>query len=69
MSSPQDDRLADDLLDGAEAIAKFLGFKTSSIFWQVSQGKLPVTRMGNRIIGSKTRLRQHFTGSNPKTAA
>jgi hypothetical protein len=50
----------------AEAIAKFLGFKTSAVFYQVAKGELPVTRLGNRIIGSRTRLRQHFTIGEPK---
>jgi hypothetical protein len=69
MPSPQDDRLADDLLDGAAAIADYLGFKVSTVFWQVSRNELPVTRMGNRIIGSKKRLSKHFTDSDPETAA
>jgi hypothetical protein len=47
-----------DLLDGAEEIAAYLGWKVSSVYHQAP--KLPITRVGVRLIGSKSRLRKYF---------
>ena len=55
------DSLADDLLYGAEPIAEFLGLKKEQVFYLVRTGKLPVTRLGERIVGSKTVLRARFS--------
>jgi hypothetical protein len=64
----------DDLLDGAAAIAKYLTslglkLKPGAVYFHVSQHRLPVTRLGSRIIGSKSRLQAHFTVDGPKTGA
>ena len=54
--------LAEDLLDGADEIAAFLGWKPRRVFYAVEREQIPVTRSGKRIIGSKTKLRRHFAG-------
>ena len=56
--------LAEDLLDGADAIAEFLGdgWNVRRIYYCVEREQLPVIRTGKRIVGSKSRLRRHFAG-------
>jgi hypothetical protein len=58
----QSDTLADDLLEGAQAIATFLGIEVRKVFHGVERGHIPVTRRGRIIIGSKRRLTRHYTG-------
>ena len=60
--APQPDTLADDLLEGAQAIATFLGIEVRKVFHGVERGHIPVTRRGRIIIGSKRRLTRHYTG-------
>jgi hypothetical protein len=52
--------LADDLLHGVEAIAKFIGKNPRQTDWQIRRGNIPVKRLGRLIIGSKSRLREHL---------
>jgi hypothetical protein len=55
-----DETLSTDLLHGAREIGDFIGVPERKIYYHVSQGHLPVTRLGDLIIASKTALRAHF---------
>ena len=48
--------LADDLLDGATAIAKFTGFKVRRVFYLCEQGELPAFKIGTRWCARKSEL-------------
>jgi hypothetical protein len=63
---PASDLLASDLLHGVAAIARFVGISERQAHWQISQGNLPIVRLGRLIVGSKSQLRQCLT---PKPAA
>ena len=52
--------LAEDILDGAEAIAQFLGCKPRRVFYLHETGKLPTFKLGNRICGRKSTFRAHI---------
>jgi hypothetical protein len=63
--------LADDLLIGAEAIARFmfgeneaaedfLRKKRRTIYWLADIGDLPVFRLGNMICARRSTLLKHF---------
>jgi hypothetical protein len=57
------DTLADDRLDGAVAIARFLGIKPEhKIYPKLAAGLIPHVREGDKYIGSKRRLTKHYTG-------
>lgn len=68
MPTQNEQPLSADLLDGTEAIAEFLGLGKRQVDWQIRQGNIPVTRMGRRIIGSKSALRRRFTPSDSERA-
>jgi hypothetical protein len=57
----QPDRLADDLLDGAAAIASYIGKTRRETYWVIQQGQIPAGRLGRKIIGSKRALDRHMT--------
>jgi hypothetical protein len=52
--------IRDDLLEGAEAIAAFLGFKRRQIFHLVKEHRLPVFRLGQKICARKSTLLAHL---------
>jgi hypothetical protein len=52
--------IADDMLEGAEAIAAFLGFKRRQVFHIVKEGRLPVFHLGNKIFARKSTLVAHL---------
>jgi hypothetical protein len=60
--------LADDLLLGVEAIAKYIGLDKRQADWQIRRGTIPVTRMGRLIVGSKSALRRRFTPTEGASA-
>jgi hypothetical protein len=53
--------LTDDLLDGAGAIASFLGKTPRAVYHMVEAGQLPVIRKGRRIYGRKSELERAFS--------
>jgi hypothetical protein len=53
------DRLADDLLDGGPAIAEFLGCNTREVYHLHKTGRLPIGRLGRKLIASKRHLARH----------
>jgi hypothetical protein len=52
--------IAEDRLNGAEAIAAFRGEPVFRTRYLIRKGLLPVAREGQRIVGSKRVLRAHY---------
>ena len=62
--------IADDRLNGAEAIAAFRGEPVHRTRYLIRKGLLPVAHEGERIVGSKRRLREHYiAATSGKSAA
>jgi hypothetical protein len=55
---PADDRLGDDLLVGAAAIAKFLDRTEHAVYYIAAKKLLPIGRLGKNLIASKRTLRR-----------
>jgi hypothetical protein len=55
--SSQRERLADDLLFGARAIAEELGMSVDNIYYIARTRKLPIGRLGKNLIASRRRLK------------
>jgi hypothetical protein len=57
----QTDNLADDLLDGVEAISKFTGLPRRRIYYLAENGLLPLFKIGDRRWQArKSTLRRHI---------
>jgi hypothetical protein len=56
----KNERLADDLLCGAEEIAEWTGLTPRQVYHQ--QRNLGLTHLGAMLIGSKNRLKKLLTG-------
>jgi hypothetical protein len=54
------DRLADDLLRGAEQIAEFTGLTVRQVYHQ--QKNLRLTHLGATLIGTKNKITKLLTG-------
>ena len=52
------ERLADDLLIGADAIAEELGVDRAQVYYFVRKKKLPIGRLGRSLIASRSKLRR-----------
>jgi hypothetical protein len=52
------ERLADDLLYGASAIADFLGVTEMQVYHWVRKDRIPVGKMGKTLIASRRQLRK-----------
>lgn len=48
--------LADDLLDGAEAIARFLGTDRSRVYYIAKRQYLPIGHIGGKLVASRSIL-------------
>ena len=55
------DRIADDLLRGATAIGRELGWSRRQIFHAHERGLLPTFAVGRAICARRSSLREHFT--------
>ena len=53
--------LADDLLRGAEAISDFIGESLRKTYYGLERGYIPAGKQGETWIGSKARLREHYS--------
>lgn len=57
---------AGELLDGAKAIRRYLvhlgltGMTERRVFHWAADGRLPVTKIGNRLVANKRTLLRHF---------
>lgn len=66
-----EENLADDLLRGVPAIARFIGQPERITFYQAEKGHIPVGKVGGNWVASKSRLREFFaavTAGNSKAA-
>jgi len=57
-TTKQADRLADDLLNGAAEIADFLGTNTREVYLLAKTKRLPIGRLGKKLIASRAGLRR-----------
>jgi len=72
-----DDRdLTGDLMLGAQPIARFLStlfegeqITPTDVYNWCARGTLPHSKLGNKIVGSKSQIRAHFYASSPAAAA
>jgi hypothetical protein len=55
-----DEKLADDMLYGAQAIADFLGLNPRQVYHQ--QRELGLAHLGAMLVGSKSKLKKRLTG-------
>lgn len=55
--------LADDLLAGANAAARFVGVGPRAIYHMTEAGHLPVIRKGRRLYFRKTELEKAFSSA------
>jgi hypothetical protein len=52
------ERLADDLLVGAAAIAQELGISQDAVYYIHRKKRLPVGKLGKNLIASRSKLRR-----------
>lgn len=52
------ERLADDLLVGAPAIAEFLGMTEKAVYHLASKKRIPVGKMGKNLIARRSALKR-----------
>jgi hypothetical protein len=52
------DRVADDLLNGAAEIAEFLGTNTREVYHLRQTQRLPIAKLGKKLIASRNQLRR-----------
>ena len=57
-SPSQAERLADDLLVGAPAIAAELGITLDAVYYIAKMKRLPIGRLGKNLIASRRKLRR-----------
>ena len=60
--SSKTEKIADDLLYGAEAIANETGLRLRQVY--AKQDELGVTHLGGLLVGSKAELRRRLTGKS-----
>jgi len=58
MDNKQADRLADDLLAGGREIAEFLGTNVREVYHLHATQRLPIGRLGRKLIASRNQLRR-----------
>jgi hypothetical protein len=58
-AAKQPDRLAADLLNGGPEIAAFLGCNTREVYHLHKTGRLPIGRLGRKLIASKRQLARY----------
>jgi hypothetical protein len=51
---------AADRIEGAKAIAAFLGITERQARWRLDRGLIPHAREGERFVASKSALREHW---------
>jgi len=60
----QEQHLTDDLLWGTQAIADFIGLSLSEVQYLIRKKKLPIGRLGPKLLfASKRQLRRHLTST------
>jgi hypothetical protein len=61
------ERIADDLLRGAEEIGNEIGYTRSQIYHAHRTGTLPIFVVGNLLHARRSRLREHFASLEQKS--
>jgi hypothetical protein len=61
-------KVADDLLWGVRAIAKFIGQSERMTYWRLENGQLPAGKSGNIYVGSRQALKKFFQELTTKPA-
>ncbi len=56
----QENDLADDLLEGADEIAAFMGWNRRRVFYAAERKLIPIFRVGNRLSARKSSLRKRI---------
>ncbi len=56
-SDDKEERLADDLLIGAPAIAAELGRSESQVYYLAKTKRLPIGRLGKNLVALRSKLR------------
>ena len=64
-----EDALVSDIIRGAPAIGAFIGETEHRVYYLARRGLIPVGKLGNLLIGSKQRLREHYARLTSGTAA
>jgi excisionase family DNA binding protein len=57
-------KLADDLLEGADAAAEWTGLKRRSIYHMVRNKRIPHARNGTKLLFRKSELNRHFSSES-----
>jgi hypothetical protein len=57
-AAKQSETLAADLLNGGAEIAAFLGCNTREVYHLHKTGRLPIGRLGRKLIASRNQLRR-----------
>jgi hypothetical protein len=60
MVNPLNDDLANDLLEGADEIAAFMGWNRRRVFYAAERKLIPIFRVGNRLSARKSSLRRRI---------
>ena len=60
MNNPLYDNLSDDLLQGADEIAAFIGSNRRRVFYLAERGLMPIIRIGKRLTARKSTIRRHI---------
>jgi hypothetical protein len=68
-AAKQTDRLADDLLDGGAEIAEFLGTNVREVYHLAKTQRLPIGRLGRKLIASRRKLARYTDKITRGTAA
>jgi hypothetical protein len=67
----EDKCMADDFLEGAEAVAAFLygdPGQRRKVYHLDAKGELPTFRLGSKLCSTKTAIRQHIAELTKKSA-
>ena len=51
--------LADDLIEGADAIGAYIGWKPRRVYYAAERKLIPIFRLGDRLCARKSTLKRH----------
>lgn len=59
----------DDLLDGGEAIADFLGLPIQTTYRMIAKGEIPTFKIGKKILGRRSEIAARFSSAAFRSTA
>lgn len=65
---PNSERVADDVLRGAQAIGDELGVNPEDVYYLHKTQKYPIGKLGKTLIASRQQLRRHHRALTKKPA-